>query len=108
MATKTVKQGTMAKAGVMTQVVAAVTAPVVEEKADKPKTVALRGGAAVTRIVIKEGVKYSTKAEHNQNWWNALVKSCKEPASVEEVIKREQVPSHFIGYCLRRGYLQAA
>lgn len=72
-----------------------------------PKTVALRGGAAVSKVKVKEGAKYNTKAEHNMKWWNHLMTTCKDNgAAVTDLTK--EVPAHFIGYCLRRGYLEQA
>ena len=70
-------------------------------------TVALRGGPAVASVHMT-GKVYRTKAAHNLEWWAALQKATATgPASVTTVLENK-VPSHFVGYCIRRGYLQAA
>lgn len=77
-------------------------------------TVALRGGAAVATVQVKPGVQYRTKAAHNLVWWQSLVAiASAAPAPVAQVCKPTAeggsgVPAHFVGYCLRRGYLTGA
>jgi hypothetical protein len=90
---------------------AAAPAPAVAAPAP---VVALRGGAAVARVAIKEGAVYRTKAPHNVAWWATLQSACATaPAPVADLCKQPAqgghgVPAHFVGYCLRRGYLVAA
>ena len=86
----------------------AASAPV--PAAAKPVTVALRGGAAVQAIKLS-GTAYRTGAAHNASWWKTLTeKLAAGPAPVAPLIgdgSNGTVPAHFIGYTLRRGYLQA-
>lgn len=73
-----------------------------------PAVVALRGQAAVTAVAIKAGAVYRTKAVHNMDWWATITKATAAgPAKVADLTKAG-VPSHFIGYTLRRGYLVSA
>jgi hypothetical protein len=78
--------------------------------AAKPATVALRGGAAVAQVRLS-GKQYRTAAPHNQQWWKTLSEAGAgdKAVAVAEVVVSQQrpqgVPAHFIGYCLRRGYL---
>lgn len=73
-----------------------------------PTVVALRGQAAVASVQIKAGAVYKTKAPHNLDWWAIITKAAaSQPAAVADLCKAG-VPSHFIGYTLRRGYLVAA
>ncbi len=76
--------------------------------AQAPATVALRGGAAVA-VVRLGGKPYRTAAKHNMDWWAQVTQAAASPkgAAVADLIKAG-VPSHFIGYAIRRGYLQAA
>lgn len=83
-------------------------APVAPAKA---KVVALRGGAAVASIALT-GTPYRTGAPHNKVWWDKLVAACgKSSAPVAPLLETPAnptgVPSHFIGYALRRGYIKA-
>lgn len=75
-------------------------------------TVALRGGAAVAKVVLT-AKPYRTAAPHNQQWWKAITTAAAGgPANVAALVVSQSnpqgVPAHFIGYCLRRGYLAAA
>lgn len=83
----------------------------------KAATVALRGGAAVAQVALT-GKAYRTAAPHNQQWWGVLQKAMvATPANGGNVVpvapllagpnNPAGVPAHFVGYCLRRGYLQA-
>lgn len=111
MATKQVKRGTLTAPP-------APQAPAPQAPAPAPTvaapTVALRGGAAVATVQVKPGVQYRTKAPHNLVWWQSLVAIASvAPAPVAQVCKPTAeggsgVPAHFVGYCLRRGYLQGA
>lgn len=83
--------------------------------ASKPVTVALRGGAAVAQVALVPGATYRTKAAHNVAWWQAIgaaVQAGQGKAAVAQLVAQAPagagVPAHFVGYCLRRGYLQAA
>lgn len=72
-----------------------------------PAAVTLRGQGAVGTVQIKPGMKYRTKAQHNLEWWNkmaSVLDSTGMGVPVGELTKAG-VPAHFIGYCLRRGYL---
>ena len=78
-----------------------------------PAVVALRGGAAVTKVQLVAGAVYRTKAPHNVRWWQAVQAAVASgPAPVAALVAAAPagsgVPTHFVGYCLRRGYLQAA
>lgn len=87
-----------------------VAAPAAAPVAPKPATVALRGGAAVAQVKLS-GKQYRTAAPHNQQWWKTLSEAGagdKSVAVADVVVsqaKPQGVPAHFIGYCLRRGYL---
>ena len=73
--------------------------------AAKPVTVALRGGPAVQMVQLT-GKPYRTAAAHNQAWWQTIVTAGPQ-ASVAAILEAG-VPAHFVGYAIRRGYLQAA
>lgn len=99
MATKQTTKKTTKPAAAAAQVAPAAQAPA--------PTVALRGGAAVA-LVRLGGKPYRTAAKHNMDWWAQVTQAAAtKPAPVADLIKAG-VPSHFIGYALRRGYLQAA
>jgi len=93
-------------AAVAAQLVAApVSAPV------KVAQVALRGGPVVATIKLS-GQVYRTAAAHNVEWWSQITKACEAgPADVSKLLLTKDnpngVPSHFIGYTLKRGYLVA-
>jgi hypothetical protein len=87
---------------------AAAPAPVAPAPA-----VALRGGPAVARVALT-GKAYRTGAKHNADWWQQVQTLCAQDdgtgradAPVAALLEAG-VPSHFIGYTLRRGYLAAA
>lgn len=74
--------------------------------------VALRGGAAVALVQVAPGAVYRTKAPHNVAWWATITANATQaPAPVATLCAQapqgHAVPTHFVGYCLRRGYLQA-
>lgn len=71
--------------------------------APAPATVALRGGPAVATVRLT-GKPYRSAAKHNTDWW-ALITAAKG-GPVQELVKAG-VPTHFIGYTMRRGYLAA-
>lgn len=71
---------------------------------DKPQAVALRGGAAVASVKLT-GKPYKSAAKHNTDWWAQITKA--QGGAVTDLVKAG-VPTHFIGYTMRRGYLQAA
>lgn len=80
------------------------TAPVVA-----PKTIALRGGMAVTNVKLT-GTPFRVAAPHNQLWWKTLSeKLAAGPQPVAGLLastaQPNGVPAHFLGYALRRGYL---
>lgn len=82
------------------------------QPAAAPATVALRGGAAVAQVVLT-GKPYRTAAPHNQQWWRTITTAAAAgPAAVAALAvspsNPQGVPLHFVGYCLRRGYLAAA
>jgi hypothetical protein len=89
-------------------VTAPVTAPVAAPVA--APTVALRGGAAVALVQVVPGTVYRTKAPHNVAWWATITgQATAAPAAVATLCAApHSVPTHFVGYCLRRGYLVAA
>lgn len=90
----------------------ALAATLVAQPAAQPaKTVALRGGQAVTTVKLS-GANYRTAAPHNQVWWNALCAALKDgPQAVAPLLATpanpQGVPAAFVGYAIRRGYLQS-
>jgi hypothetical protein len=70
--------------------------------------VALRGGLAVQAVTLT-GKPYRSAAAHNTAWWQAVTAACAggAPATVQALVQAK-VPTHFIGYTVRRGYLKAA
>src|SRR5262245_27286776 len=102
--TKSVAKGTVAKAtGAPAPVQAPAATPAVVAK-----VVALRGGQAVAQVKLTAKA-YRVTAVHNKAWFDLIGKQCAgdKPAGVADLIKLG-VPSHFIGYGIRRGYLAAA
>lgn len=90
---------------------AATPAPVAPAPA--PAAVALRGGPAVQRVTLT-GKAYRTGAKHNAQWWAQVQELCQQDdgtgradAPVAALVEMG-VPTHFIGYALRRGYLATA
>lgn len=89
----------------------AVTLPATVAVVAKPVTVALRGGPAITSIKLS-GTVYRTGAVHNKAWFELVQAALKDGAApvaplVGSGTDGKTVPSHFIGYCIRRGYLTA-
>lgn len=79
----------------------------------KAPHVALRGGAAVAQVALVPSAVYRTKAPHNLAWWATITQATKAgPAPVATLCAPLPtglgVPTHFVGYCIRRGYLAAA
>ena len=75
--------------------------------------VAVRGGLVFTTVALVAGKVYRTKAPHNVAWWQQIATACaKGPAQVAPLLASPTnpsgVPVAFFGYCVRRGYLQAA
>ena len=91
------------KAAKPTNKAAKPAAPAAAPQAAAP-AVALRGGPAVGAVVLT-GKPYRTAAAHNMEWWNIITKAQGGPVAK---LVEAKVPTHFIGYALRRGYLQAA
>lgn len=82
----------------------AAPAPVVAAPAP---VVALRGGPAVQAVTLT-GKPYRSAAAHNTGWWQQIAQAVAAgPAPVADLVKAG-VPTHFIGYTMRRGYLVAA
>jgi len=77
-----------------------------------PVVVALRGGAAVASITLQGAVNYRVAAGHNAGWLASITAACKPTgvASVAALVQAQTnpVPTHFISYCLRKGYVKAA
>src|SRR6185436_11303473 len=87
------------------------------------QSVAVANGIAVAAVAVKPAQVYRTKAPHNQAWFSAIVAQIgantggpqgAHPATAAVapmLVTKENpagVPSHFFGYCLRRGYLVKA
>lgn len=93
---------------------APVAAQTVATPAPTPTpVVAVRGGLVLQAVALVPGKVYKTKAPHNMAWWAVLAAACaKGPAAVNPLLATQAnpagVPMHFVGYCVRRGYLQAA
>lgn len=108
--TPAAKTVTAAPTSAMAQMAATVQATP-EPAKTAPKTIALRGGQAVSQVALT-GAPYRTGAPHNAQWWDTLCKSLKEgPQPVTTLLlsqaQPQGVPAHFIGYALRRGYLKS-
>jgi hypothetical protein len=91
--------------------VAATLATTPSAPVAKVAQVALRGGPVVATIALS-GTPYRTGAAHNALWWAAICKACATgPAAVAPLLATPAnpagVPSHFVAYTLRRGYLVA-
>lgn len=84
--------------------------------------VALGAAGAAAAVAINPAQVYRTKAEHNKSYWDKIQKAIAAStlaetngpelagaAAVAPMLETTQnpagVPSHFFGYCLRRGYL---
>jgi hypothetical protein len=107
------KPATKAPVNALAALAAAVVATPSPAPAAAP-VVALRGGLAVAKVAIKAGAVYRTKAPHNVAWWQALIAACATgPATVATLTTQpaqggKGIPAHFVGYCIRRGYLVGA
>ncbi len=108
--------------------VAAPAAPVVAPAAPAAPVVALRGGLAVQAVMLAPGRPYRTSAAHTAANWQTIAAACAAapggvvavaallpPADSRAAAASHKangagawVPGHFVGYCLRRGYLVAA
>jgi hypothetical protein len=79
---------------------AAPSGPVKAQVAKQPKTAAMR--------VVMGPKPYRVACEHNNAWWATIGKALAQgPATVAQVVQAG-VPSHFVGYVVRKGYLVAA
>jgi hypothetical protein len=68
------------------------------------QAVALRGGPALTSVVLTTK-PYKATAKHNVAWWAAITQQCAGgPASVAQLVAAG-VPTHFIGYTYRNGHI---
>jgi len=74
--------------------------------------VALRGGSAISNITLQGAVNYRVACGHNAGWLASIVEACKPTgvASVAALVKAQTnpVPTHFIAYCVRKGYVKVA
>lgn len=124
--TKRVTKGTITKAlqspvDALQALAAAVTQAAPVQAPVKAKTATLAG--LPEKIKIKEGAKYRTKAPHCVARWDAIVKAVKDGEGAADTAKMLEackpgseahdyagpgVPSHFLRYAIRRGYLVAA
>ena len=72
------------------------------------KAVALRGGPAVQAVKLT-GKVYRVGAAHNAGWWQQVVSATAGDKAVPVAdLLAAGVPAPFIGYTIRRGYLQVA
>jgi hypothetical protein len=79
---------------------AAPSVPVKAQVAKQPKNATLR--------VVMGPKPYKVACEHNNAWWAIIGKALAQgPATVAQVVE-QGVPSHFVGYAVRKGYLVAA
>lgn len=99
------KTVTTPQASVFTSLAAPATQPVATIAHGQPVVVALRNGPAVQTVRLT-GKLYRTKAAHNLDWYATIgtLATRTVPATVAALLAAK-VPSHFIGYCMRRGYL---
>lgn len=92
-------------------VVTKVSEPAAPTAAPKPApTVALRGGLAIQSVKLT-GKAYRVGAAHNQAWWDQVTQAVAAgngTATVAELVTNRKVPAIFVGYVVRRGYLQSA
>lgn len=93
------------KATKKTSIAAIATAAPVVAKIAKPKTVALRGGAAIATVNTAGAKPYRTAAKHNADWYATVQSACAKGAAPVADLIEAGVPSHFLGYCVRRGYV---
>lgn len=106
------KQAPALAGGAIAPVAAPATVQAAAPAAPAP-AVAVRGGLVFTTVALVPGKQYRTKAPHNVAWWDQIAKACaKGPAQVAPLLASPTnpsgVPVAFFGYCVRRGYLQAA
>jgi len=89
------------------------TATVAEAKAAKkagPVTLVTREHGVVAAVTLTGAKPYRVGCGHNADWYAAIRDQCEGEeliASVEALIRAE-VPTHFVGYCLRNGWLQVS
>lgn len=79
---------------------AAPSTPAKAQVAKAPKNGAMR---------VAVGAKpYRVACAHNNQWWATITQALASgPATVAQVVEHG-VPSHFVGYAVRKGYLVAA
>ena len=71
--------------------------------------VALRGGAAVATITFTGAKPYRVKAGHNAVWLGVMQSLQGTTGSLPvQAAVQAGVPTHFIGYCLRKNYVVTA
>ncbi len=68
--------------------------------------------AGTTQVVLGPR-NYGSKAAHNVAWWAAINKSLGSSHNTVAYLtspapEGAAVPGHFVGYCLRKGYLASA
>lgn len=95
------KSHVIAKAVSKSPVAASTSAPVV--------AVVTPVSAPAVQLVKLTGKPYRTAAKHNQEWWASIVGvSGPEQMASVQALAAAKVPAHFVGYCVRRGYLAVA
>lgn len=74
-----------------------------------PVTVALRGGLAIASVKLT-GKPYRCGAAHNTAWWAQCTQAVATGGGQAQVaaLVAAGVPAIFVGYVVRRGYMQAA
>lgn len=75
-----------------------------------PVTIALRGGLAFSTVKLT-GKAYRVGAAHNVAWWQQVTQAIAAgggTATVTSLVNDQKVPAIFVGYVIRRGYLQGA
>lgn len=92
------------------QAAAVLASAPVAVKPAKVVQVALRGGPVVTTVAINPKTPYRTAAAHNIAWWSQIQAACAAgPAVLAPLLCTPAnpggVPTHFIGYAVKRGYL---
>lgn len=91
----------------MEAVTAALTQQAAPEAPAPVKTVALRGGMVLQRVKLTDKT-YRVGCEHNANWFKQVQAACKDGDAAVADLVAAGVPTPFIGYIVRRGYLTAA
>jgi hypothetical protein len=79
---------------------AAQTAPAKAQVAKAPKNAALR--------VVVGPKPYRVACPHNNAWWAQVTGTLASGPATVQAIVQAGVPSHFVGYVVRKGYLVAA